>query len=158
MKRFLWAAILALLIHGFLFGFGGRFFNQKVVKPRSRSLAFTLVATEPRVGKTKGVEASREKKPEKAVPPAEEAPETEKVIPKTEPLPREKQIPVPEPALQEKTIPAPSKKIPLKKKKKTVRLPSKKPVNPKKKIGQHKLGTVATKTEGCCLKRDICIQ
>ncbi len=121
MKRFLWAAILALLIHGFLFGFGGRFFNQKVVKPRSRSLAFTLVATEPRVGKTKAVAVVREKKSEKTMPPEECAPKAEKVIPKPAPRPKEKQIP------------APSKKILLKKKKKTVRLPSKNPVNPKKK-------------------------
>ncbi len=101
--------------------------DQKVVKPRSRSLAFTLVETEPRGGKTKVVETSRAKMPEKEVLPEEKAPETEKVIPKPEP-PTEKQRPTPTPALQKKTTPAPSKKIRLKQKKKTVVSPPKKPV------------------------------
>ena len=141
--------MLALLIHGLLFGFGGYFFKRKAVNPRSKSLAFTLVAREHQPVKTKTVAASREekrprlRKPEKtAISPApvveEKTPltrerirekellETEKEILKPETLPKEARTPIQKPAHRKKPIPATLKKARQKKNKRTVKSPPKK--------------------------------
>ena len=107
MKRFFWAAILALFIHGLLFGFGGRFFHKKIVKPISQPLSFTLVASNP---KPDG------KKPVKMAAKAEvpQPPEPEKV-------PEEEPVKIHKPVPKEKPVQVPKKKVWPKKKTKTVK-------------------------------------
>ncbi len=106
MKRFLWAAILALFIHIILLAFGGRFLNRKIVKPLPQTLSFTLVAEQPKPEKAKPLKATAQKEipapvPEKkALPPEAPLPP---VIEETVPVPEEK--PEPEEVIEKEEPP-----------------------------------------------------
>ena len=132
MKRFLWAAILALFIHVLLFGFGGRFLNREILKPLPQTLSFTLVADRPKPDSKKAVktpakaEISKPPEPEKKAVPTEalsppvieeKTPVVEE-IPELEEIPEEKELPEEEPP-----EPEPEKVIP-----KVTTAPEKKPV------------------------------
>ncbi len=146
MKRFLWAAVLALFIHVLLFGFGGRFFHKAIVKPISQPLSFTLVASTPKPAGKKLVktaakaEVPQPPEPEKTSvlpldppppvveersPEKEEMPEIEKVPEKEDlseegPPEPEKVIPKVKPPAEENPVkihkPVPGKKVVPKKK------------------------------------------
>jgi len=119
-KRFLWAAVLALSIHALLFGFGGHFFHKKIVKPTSQPLSFTLVANNPKSdGKKRVKMAAKAEVPQPSEP--------EKVISKVKPPAEEAPVKIHKPALRKKPVPkkkpvqAPKKKVQPKKKTKSVR-------------------------------------
>jgi periplasmic protein TonB len=159
-KRFLWAAVLALFIHVLLFGYGGRFFHKEIVKPISQPLSFTLVANNPKPDGKKPVQAALKSEvpqppePEKASvlpldpppPVVEEKPPEKEEMPEIEKVPEKEEMPEEEPPEPEKVIPKVKppaeeepvkihKPIPRKKavpKAKPVRMPKKK-VRPKKK-------------------------
>ncbi len=122
----MWAAVLALFIHGLLFGFGGRFFHKKIVKPTSQPLSFTLVANNPKPDGKKLVKMAA-----KAEVP--QSPEPEKVTEEEpvkihKPVPKEKPVQVLKkkvrPKKKTKSVkPSPTKRKSVRKKQKTIDTP-----------------------------------
>ncbi|MCG6881427.1 MAG: energy transducer TonB, partial [Deltaproteobacteria bacterium] len=157
MKRFLWAAFLAVFMHALFFGLGGHFFDEEIHKPRLQTLSFTLATNTVKshtqqsaksVAKTDVPKPPRTEKPP-VLPVVPTIPDPEKVPPEKEKVKEPEEVleedVLPKTALpevEEKVVPEVKKPVEEKSEKTSKPVVEKRPAPiPQKKVQQKKKKT-----------------